>query len=727
VTSAELSHGRRPPPVAPPAGSLDIDIGDFAKVVVSRWKLLPLFLALALGLAGAYIVLTPALYAATMAFLVDTRERPPIGSDAAPIAQNPDAALVESQMRILQSSTVLRRVVEMEHLRDDPEFNGGGPGGLLSNLKKLVGLDAARAAGPITDAQIFGALLHAITVKRSDKSYVIDVEVRASQPEKAERLAHALAKAYFDSQEELGGDVSAKETKWLDAKIAELRNRLQEAEARVQEYRKKNAIVISEGLTPAEQQLKTADAALVAARNKRDEAEARYAEAVAAARGGSAETVRSPLLERLRGEYAALAREAALTQSTLGPRHPSYIAMQSQLAAQRAQMERELANISASLRRDLDATREVERSAEAQVTKLKQAINANGDKRLELVELERRAESLRDNYQKALGTRESSRREIVSSPNPVLINDPVAQAGKVSPKATPALLIATAGGVNLWIAASLLLEFLARRRGGAGVPAPASTTPLERKGDARADDGAKSRADVVALPILGLDGAPPGDGSLEKHGSALKRVNRAMDRIGHPYRDAAERLLEQLRANARAPQETPIVAIDAGGAKSGASTLALALARAACDQGDRVLILDYNLDHPTFAGLIPHLSEKGAPREDAGPFRACRKDASSGGAIFLGDDAHDRLLLNRRSLGKRLDLILLDCGAERIFPERVEREIDADILVERAGSSERRRAVLSFPRALRRPTQKARGGAQPRRFESFIRKLTRMR
>lgn len=722
MTASDFAFG--PPTLhsAPPAEArLDIDIGDLFKAVVTRWRLLPLALALTLSLAGAYMLLTPPRYAATMAFLVDTRERPPIGVDAAPVAQNPDAAIVESQMRLLLSNTVLKRVIESEKLRSDPQFAGGGSGGLLSKIKNFFVAAPTAAPAAVTDAALFGALMQSISVKRSDKSYVIDVEVRAPQAEKAERLARALAKAYFDSQDELGGGVVEKESKWLDAKIADLHDRLLDAEARVQDYRKSNAIVITEGLTPAEQQLKNADSALVAARGKRAEAEAKYEQGQTTARGGAGEAVPSPLLDKLRGEYAALARDAALAVSTLGPRHPSYLAIQSQLAVQRGQIERETRNVLLSLRRELEAAREVERLAEAQVAKLKQTINDGGGKRLELLELERRVESLRDNYQKALGTRDSSRRGIISSPNPVLINDPSAQAGQVSPKTTPALVIAAAAGVNLWIAAALLLEYLARKRGAREAAPSASQKSGGARDEATPATSGLGGSKIVALPSLGRAVAPSGD-RLERDGALLGRVNRAMDRVDHPYRQAAAQIHERLRRSASSPEKALVAAIGARQAGAGASTLALALARAACDRGERVLILDCNLDHPTFAGFVPYLSANGRDGDDTAAFCACRNDARSGGAIFLGRCENDRLLLRRRSLAKRVDLVLLDCGAKRLLSDGIEEEIDAEIVVESDSAKDGRRAVLSFPHASSQRLETMRGAARSRRLGAMARK-----
>lgn len=659
----------------------DLDMGDFYRALATRWRLLPLCLALTFGVAGAYIVFTPARYAATMSFLVDTRERPPVGSDAAPVQQSPDSALVENQMRLLQSNSVLKRVVENEHLRDDPEFNEPG---LFARIKDFI--FRKPRTGP-TEIQLAEALARMVTVKRADKSYVIDLEVRASSTDKAERLAKALARAFMDANNEMRDSISDQETKWLDQKIDELRRRLEAAEARVQQFRAQNAIVVTAGLTPPEDQLKDANAALVNARSRRSEAEARYEQFLAAMRGGAAETLRSPLMERLRVEYTALLREAAQQQMTLGPRHPSAIALQSQIAAQRAQIEREARNMKETQRRELEAAREVEREAEAHVVALKKAITDSGGRRIELNELERKAESLRDNYQKALAARESTRREIVTSPNPVLINQPVAQAGRVSPKTLPALVIALAGGVNLWIVAALAKEYLARRSGGA---AP----PLAPK-PSRAGPASRQAGKEFSLPDFGLPTATHPRGAPRSE-TTIEKVIDAMETPGALYRRAVVRLYRSL-CDALPKDPAPIVAVGGREAGAGATSLALSLALLACETGARVLIVEAS-ERQALKKLLPHLKLVGPGDEETAEIFVCRRDAKSGGRIYLSHS--DGGLPRAKSwLDAHFDLVLLDYGASG--SPAADAAIDAGVYIDGLEDGARRGRLIAIDNAKR--------------------------
>ena len=105
-----------PPPRAGPAAAdagdpalPTVGVGELARIAARRLRLLLLCLAIAGAIALAYVALTPCRYGATMSILVEAREPTPVGVEAQPMPQNPDIALVESEMRILASSAVLRR------------------------------------------------------------------------------------------------------------------------------------------------------------------------------------------------------------------------------------------------------------------------------------------------------------------------------------------------------------------------------------------------------------------------------------------------------------------------------------------------------------------------------------------------------------------------------------------------------------------------------------------
>ncbi len=457
----------RPPPAAGYDNAPSLDIGEMSRAVFSRlWLLLPC-LALTLGLAIAYALLAPTTYTASMSLLIDPRERVPAGVDAAPIPQNPDAALVESQMRLMTSLPVLLKVVDEQRLASAP------PGPIGAIFEAVRGITGGAAPGDEARRQQAAERLEkAIAIKRNERNYVIDVEAKGRTREQAIAIAQSLADAYLAAKIRLVDDVSDREREAIDRKLKDLRGRVDAAERAAQDYRDKNELVVSDGRTSPEQRLKDANTALVAAQGKRADVEARYAQVRAALAAGFDarsvnEDLRSNVIDKLRADYAALARDEAYAQSVLGPRHPSYLTIQKQMESTRGQIRAEQQRIATATERELKSARDAEREATKLVTSLEVATNKAGDKRVELNDLDRAAVALRASYEKALAARETVRRDPIAAPVAMLISPPSAPLSPSSPRTLPALLIAFLAGVNLWIICALVAEYRQRRREGA--------------------------------------------------------------------------------------------------------------------------------------------------------------------------------------------------------------------------------------------------------------------
>ena len=466
-----------------PPESLRLNFVDFYDIVVGRWRLLFPALAFSLAVALLYVIVAPTRYTASLSILVDPRERAPVGLEAQPYPQNPDLALVESQMRVLTSKAVLRRVVESEGLVDDPDFSPGSIRRMIGALGSIFHAGSSQAQDP-TDAMV-ETLGRRIAVKRSERTYIVDVDVTASTPEKAVKLGNALVAAYFRAQTALSDEIVNKQTAWLDGRVDDLRTRVEEAERRVQDYRDKNAIATADGRTSPERQLGDANAALVVARSKLAEVEARYAQLKNAssrsdAGESTADTLRSPVIEKLRQDYSALARDEAYEITVLGPRHPTYLTTLAQLNAVRTQIKAEIQRILLATERELKAAQAAEQAAERLVSNTETSTNKLGDESLELKDLEREATTLRATYEKALSARENVRRDVVELPLGLVVDPPVAGSSRTSPKVLPAFILALAAGVNLWIAAALIADFRERKR-APGPPSPSriSDVPVD--------------------------------------------------------------------------------------------------------------------------------------------------------------------------------------------------------------------------------------------------------
>ncbi|MBV8474390.1 MAG: hypothetical protein JO107_08005 [Hyphomicrobiales bacterium] len=658
-----------PTPASPPT----MDVGEFLRIARKQARLLLPCMAIAGALCLGYIVTAPTRYAATMSIFIDPRERVPLGIDAAPMPQSPDVALIESEMRILTSKPVLRKLVERQHLLDDPDYR---PGGLRQILAALL------PGGSNPDARM-AALVESlgkdIAVKRSERNYIIDVETRAGSPERAAQLASGLADAYFASQKELSEATAAQQSAWLDSKLNDLRGRVEAAERRAQDYRDAQSLVMSDGHVSPEQQLKDANDALVAARGRRAEVASRYEQIKAAiASGASPESIdaalNSPVIAKLRADQSALARDEAYERSVLGPRHPSYLTTRMQLSATQDQISAETKRIEAATERELKAAERAEKDAAGLVATLEGSTQTYADRRVELGQLESEAATLRADYEKLLTTRLNVRRDVLDTPLSTLIDPPVASPARISPRTSLALFLALVGGLNLWMVAALVAEYRERGKGAPPAPEPVVVAPVvSPPADA---PGAAPAAPPDSL-WFAMD-APhfPADDESEV---GVAEIEAAM-RSDPNYRDAIQALLERIADRFDTARSAPVIALAARTRRAGASTIALSLARAAAAAGDRVLVVDCDYRRPTLSEMARRMRKVIIDAAGQVGGVICRDDDSGGEALALAFDERGRRSLSAR-LHAKFDLVLLDCGPLTTAVDWLGDESTADALI----------------------------------------------
>src|SRR3984957_5637802 len=366
-----------------------------------------LSMIVAVGLAAAFVLLAPHKYTATTQILIDPMDLRAAQSDVSPTIPQSDAAVlqVESQARVIASDNVLRRVVASEGLDHDPEFMRGamaekyGPLAALNELQKHV------------------------QVKRSERTYVVDVSVTSEDPDKAARLANAIAQTYLTEQTEVRSNAARQISQALTARLKELQTRVRDAEQRVEAYKASHNIVGATGELVNEQQLTSLNAQLSASRARTSEAKARLdqVESVLHSKtpiGAFPEAVQSQTISLLRGQYAEIMRRDAEQKSSLGERHPAVIEIEAQGARLQKLIEDEVNRIAASDRADYERAKADEDMLSRQVDALKNTAVSTNESLVGLRELERDVQASRAVYESYLvRSRETGEQEQVDTKN----------------------------------------------------------------------------------------------------------------------------------------------------------------------------------------------------------------------------------------------------------------------------------------------------------------------
>lgn len=272
-------------PQAEEAGGFDLrEVINFAW---RQWKFIGGVTALVLLIGGIYIARATPLYTATAQLLLDPRKEKAAGQDTILTDAVLDLPAVESQMAIIRSTSLLRRVVDKERLVNDPEF-GAGPSGsgldMLASIRSYFSRSSQPA--PTSDAltsQGSGALTGAapeitatveniknsVIVARAGQAYVLNVSLTSADPAKAARLANAVADAYVVDKLDARFDAAKRASAWLSDRLVELRQQLRESEEAVAKFRADNNLAASsQGQSLSQEQLGQMNTRLVQARSE---------------------------------------------------------------------------------------------------------------------------------------------------------------------------------------------------------------------------------------------------------------------------------------------------------------------------------------------------------------------------------------------------------------------------------------------------------------------------
>ncbi len=207
---------------------------------------------------------------------------------------------------MIESDTVLQRVIASEKLNDDAEFTRG-PGDARANVLRN--------------------LKEAVKVKRPDRTYVVEVQVKTQSAEKSARIANAIASAYLSDGRDTKNETAQREGSWLDKHLKSLQDRLKEAEARVEAYKVQNKILGVEGRLVGEAAAeRTQPWHRGGPQRRASEAKATLDQVEFTRRSGrpadtSVEALKSGVIERLRTQLTEVLRLEANARTTLGPQH----------------------------------------------------------------------------------------------------------------------------------------------------------------------------------------------------------------------------------------------------------------------------------------------------------------------------------------------------------------------------------------------------------------------
>jgi polysaccharide biosynthesis transport protein len=450
-----------------------VDIFTFLKAnrsVIAGWTVVLLTVALVYAFSA-----TP-LYTATTDITIDSRKVQLFKTNDQVVAdQSLGDGEVASEVEVLNSETIAADVVKDLKLTEDPEFVNTSGGLVMRILSAVFGIN--EDSRELSDAQreriATDNLRGNLTVRRVALSYVLEIEYRSPNPQKAARIANAVANAYITDQLDTRYEAARRASIWLQERIAELRNQSNTAARAVETYKEKNNIVDTGGkVLLSDLQVQQFNSQLTAATAATAEAKARLDRVDAVLQtpapgdtviGTVSDTLQDPVITPLRQRYLTDRETVAKFTAMLGPHHLAVINLKSEMAELQNSIANELQRIAQVYKSDYEIAKTREDSLRASLAKQVQQAGATGQAQVDLKELESASQTYHTIFENFLEKyTEAVQQQSFPISDARVITPAVPPYHKSYPKTTLVALLGLLLGLGAGVGHALLLRNLDR-------------------------------------------------------------------------------------------------------------------------------------------------------------------------------------------------------------------------------------------------------------------------
>jgi capsular exopolysaccharide synthesis family protein len=560
-----------------------LDLHKYVNFVWRHWMFISAVIGIALVWGLVYLARATPLYtASTQVLLSAQRERAPGDTNSSDFSYYDQVSTMENQLAILRSDTLLRRVAIKELLPAAP------------SSEAAAGEDAKKEEALIREgiSRVRGAL----AAKRSGQGLVIDISITWTDPVKAGQLANAVADAFVVDQLDARFDSAKRASGWLSDRISELRQQMRNSEDAVASFRSSHGLIrTGPNVALNEQQLSDLNGKLLAARTDAADKKTQVdflAEVAAGKRSLDSlpaafqSNVQSGVMGILRQKLADASQREADLLARYNSRHPAVVTVD----AEKRDIER---SIAAETQRMVSTVQNEYALAKARESATEQAMREatgqgglDSEDAIRLRELERTAavnKSLFDDFlQKAKITDEQS----TFRAHDVRVISPAQMGGQSFPDSRRTLMMSLLIGLALGVCGALAMELL--NVGFTGV---------------------RQIEELLGLPVL-ASVPKMQKNKLQKDGT---KFAVPFYLIHYPLSAFSESIRTLRSGILMSDVDSPpkVIHITSSCPSEGKSTVAVSLAISAASAGQKVVLVDADLRHPSSSRFFKMDQKKG--------------------------------------------------------------------------------------------------------------------
>ena len=577
-------YAPQPPPQLPSydeAAESEVDIRSLFRVLIVRFWTIAGVIAICMTISVIVMFQITPVYTASTLIMVGQRENKVLDPESVVAGLQTDASTLENQIQVLKSWTLAEKVVLKMNLTHDPEFNTALSKRSIYNIASWFSSSAAKkklsvprgAENLSVKPSVLSTFASKLSISTQGRSSVIKVTYESSERGKSAKIADAVADQYTIDQLDTKFDAAKRTTDWLNGRLQQLAEKVRQSENAVEQYKADNGLTDGKGGgSLANEQMSELNGQVALARSKLAEQEAKHRQVTTMLKQGGnvdsiAAVINSPLIGALRTQQADLMRKEAELSTKYGAKHPQMVGLLDEKANLDAKIEEEVKRISRNLGNEVSVARASLKSLEESMSEVRGTANTQGQASVKLRELERDAQANRTLYETFQSRFKASEdKNQIQTPDARIIQK-AAVPGEPSFPNRPMLMgVSLLGSTILGLLIAFVLE--------------------------RMDNGFRTGAEVErALHLANLSIVP-----------MLPKVKLIADRIVQKPLSAFSESIRSLYSAlqlSNVDQPPKVIVITSSVPNEGKTSIAVSLGRLASKSGQRVLLIDGDLRHPS--------------------------------------------------------------------------------------------------------------------------------
>lgn len=387
-----------------------IDLRHYWRLLMqNKWRIIGFALVITL-LTAVMTLSMPSIYRSSATVLIESQEAKVLSIEEVYGVNTTNKEYYLTQFEILKSQDLAEQVVTRLGLTSNPLFDPRQAEEF--NWRNLIpGTTAsAPAEPPLSEGAVFAAVVgqfrQSLSIEPIPNTQLVKIHFESTDPALAALVANTMADVYIESHLEAKLGLTRKAASWLGERLGDLSDTLKASEARLQEYREQAQMVDVQGVQTLDaEELQQTTERYVETKRIRTRAETIYKQVQALGSNPSAEQLLAipsilghELVSKLKQAQVETERKVLELSERYGPKHPKMIAAQTDAAAARDQLRRQVVRVASGIEADYRTALQVESVLEQQLGQTKGRLQDLNRKGFRLKELEREVETNRQMY-----------------------------------------------------------------------------------------------------------------------------------------------------------------------------------------------------------------------------------------------------------------------------------------------------------------------------------------